>query len=95
MSVVRDPAFWKRFSVAVHLDEEAAAQSTVASPISRPELKHTESWLAREQKKRRRSYLLVAVYSILFLAVIAVVVAVLVYLAQHGWSKAFRKGGDE
>lgn len=42
MSVVRDPYFWKRFSVAVHQDEEAAIQSTVASPkASRPELKHT------------------------------------------------------
>jgi hypothetical protein len=32
MAGVRDPAFWKRFSMAVHLDEENAQ--------NRPELKH-------------------------------------------------------
>ena len=31
MANVRDPAFWKRFSTAVHLDEEYASQ---------PDLKH-------------------------------------------------------
>jgi hypothetical protein len=34
MAMVRDPAFWKRFSTAVHLDEEAQAQA------STPGLKH-------------------------------------------------------
>jgi hypothetical protein len=33
MAVVRDPAFWRRFSVAVHLDEEAQT--------AKPELKHS------------------------------------------------------
>jgi hypothetical protein len=32
MAGVRDPAFWKRFSMAVHLDEENAQ--------NHPELKH-------------------------------------------------------
>ena len=35
MSGVRDPAFWKRFSYAVHLDEETGTQGQ-----SRPDLKH-------------------------------------------------------
>jgi len=35
MSGVRDPAFWKRFSTAVHLDEE----SSVGGVSPRPELK--------------------------------------------------------
>jgi hypothetical protein len=35
MAVVRDPAFWRRFSMAVHLDEEAQ------NPQARPELKHS------------------------------------------------------
>lgn len=35
MAMVRDPAFWRRFSVAVHQDEEAQARAT------RPELKHS------------------------------------------------------
>jgi len=33
MAVVRDPAFWRRFSMAVHLDEEAQT--------AKPELKHS------------------------------------------------------
>ncbi|OQO14887.1 hypothetical protein B0A48_00269 [Cryoendolithus antarcticus] len=43
MSGVRDPAFWKRFSVAVHMDEEAAP--------TRPDLKHSDSWLARQLRR--------------------------------------------
>jgi hypothetical protein len=34
MANVRDPAFWRRFSMAVHMDEEAAKSGTV-------ELKHS------------------------------------------------------
>jgi len=38
MAVVRDPSFWKRFSMAVHLDEE---RNAAVSSSDRPELKHT------------------------------------------------------
>jgi len=31
MAAVRDPAFWKRFSVAVHLDEEKGTISDATS----------------------------------------------------------------
>ncbi|ERF75357.1 hypothetical protein EPUS_00150 [Endocarpon pusillum Z07020] len=45
MAGIRDPAFWRRFSLAVHLDEEKANPSHThgaASPASlRPELKHS------------------------------------------------------
>jgi hypothetical protein len=43
MAGVRDPAFWRRFSMAVHQDEEhkLAPHPTMAAPSSRPELKHT------------------------------------------------------
>lgn len=34
MALVRDPYFWKRFSTAVHLDEEAKGVSDVESPVS-------------------------------------------------------------
>lgn len=36
MALVRDPAFWRRFSMAVHLDEEAQLQKEQT-----PELKHS------------------------------------------------------
>ena len=47
MAGIRDPAFWRRFSLAVHLDEEKAGScyhaDAAASPASsRPsQLKHT------------------------------------------------------
>ncbi|KAK4941880.1 hypothetical protein LTR66_014755 [Elasticomyces elasticus] len=42
MSGVRDPAFWRRFSIAVHLDEEASlGTGASASPgEKRPKLEH-------------------------------------------------------
>ncbi|GAM40061.1 hypothetical protein TCE0_034r12111 [Talaromyces pinophilus] len=48
VSLVKDPEFWRRFSVAIHRDEEQAQQ---------PERKKTESesWLARQRKKNHRS----------------------------------------
>jgi hypothetical protein len=46
MAGIRDPAFWKRFSVAVHMDEEKAnpahANGAASPASSRPsELKHS------------------------------------------------------
>ena len=44
MATVRDPAFWRRFSVAVHLDEEASSPTpskTLSNTASYPELNHT------------------------------------------------------
>ncbi|KAI9815604.1 MAG: hypothetical protein M1832_005465 [Thelocarpon impressellum] len=67
MALVRDPAFWHRFSLAVHLDEEVKGVATPgpgnATPASetfsqaptRPPLKHSDSWLERQHRKRRRA----------------------------------------
>ncbi|MCJ1258413.1 hypothetical protein MMC24_006246 [Lignoscripta atroalba] len=88
MAAVRDPAFWKRFSKAVHLDEEASSastQPTISSPSSHLELKHSESWLDRQHKKRRRNYYTMCLFSLLFVLVVALVVVVLVWLSRHGW----------
>lgn len=47
MAGVRDPAFWKRFSIAVHLDEEKGHVSNNIEPKkvdtteSKPALAHT------------------------------------------------------
>lgn len=45
MATVRDPNFWKRFSAAIHMDEEAKAgmekevgQSSDSKKSSRPKL---------------------------------------------------------
>jgi hypothetical protein len=44
MANVRDPAFWRRFSMAVHLDEEQNTTpdaKSASSNGSRPPIKHT------------------------------------------------------
>lgn len=47
MAGVRDPAFWRRFSMAVHMDEETGVprsntdNSEAPKPKERPAMKHT------------------------------------------------------
>jgi hypothetical protein len=46
MALVRDPLFWKRFSRAVHLDEEAKAAAQNKSPAHSYVLLHHVCWFA-------------------------------------------------
>ncbi|MCJ1359680.1 MAG: hypothetical protein MMC33_009682 [Icmadophila ericetorum] len=86
MTVVRDPAFWKRFSIAVHLDEEASTPSSMRSPDDpRPVLKHSESWLTRETKKKQRNKYLLCGFALIFTGIIVAIVCILVWLSHHGW----------
>ena len=45
MAAVQDPAFWKRFSVAVHIQDEEKGNTlddgSMSTASSRPQLKHT------------------------------------------------------
>ncbi|KAF2186770.1 hypothetical protein K469DRAFT_145217 [Zopfia rhizophila CBS 207.26] len=74
MAMVRDPAFWRRFSVAVHQDEEA----------QRPELKHSESWLERERAKKSRRTCMCWVFWLCLFAFVAGVVICILYLKSRG-----------
>jgi len=56
MAVVRDPSFWKRFSMAVHLDEE---RNAAVSSSDRPELKHTYVPFAQTMTQRGRAQTLI------------------------------------
>lgn len=47
--MVRDPNFWRRFSIAVHQDDAAKEEMT-----KRPNLKHSDSWLESQKKKQRQ-----------------------------------------
>lgn len=76
---VRDPAFWRRFSIAVHLDEEAQAQKQAG-----PDLKHTESWLERQRQKKSRRTLLCWAFWIGFIALVAGVVVTILTLKAKG-----------
>ncbi|EXJ83363.1 hypothetical protein A1O1_06984, partial [Capronia coronata CBS 617.96] len=89
MAGVRDPAFWRRFSMAVHLDEEKGtmsdSKSTSTSTVSpKPGYKHTDSWLERTRKKQRRTRILGWVIALGFLIIVVAIVMVLLWLAKVG-----------
>ena len=81
MSTVRDPAFWKRFSVAVHQDEEEPAElkhtyvhHALASTSTRLTFsKRSDSWLARQHAKRTRRTCICCAFWLSFAGVVAVV----------------------
>ncbi|KAH9828500.1 hypothetical protein Tdes44962_MAKER02419, partial [Teratosphaeria destructans] len=83
MAGVRDPAFWKRFSYAVHLDEEQG--------IPRHELKNSDTWLARQQRKTSRRAWVCPIFWLLFFGVLAAVVIVIIWALNAG---AFEFGTD-
>ncbi|GLI82138.1 hypothetical protein PoHVEF18_010539 [Penicillium ochrochloron] len=79
MALVRDPYFWKRFSTAVHQEEESKSELECATPIKEP-----DSWLERERRKRKRS--LIWGFVILFGVILLVTGGVIVWwLAKHNW----------
>ncbi|PSK60363.1 hypothetical protein C1H76_4257 [Elsinoe australis] len=87
MATVRDPAFWKRFSTAVHLnDVESVAGSNASSPnlSKRPTLDHQDSWLAREEKKKKKRTLICWLFWIGILAFSGIVVVVVIWLIKSG-----------
>ncbi|KAJ5121059.1 uncharacterized protein N7515_009020 [Penicillium bovifimosum] len=78
MALVRDPYFWKRFSTAVHLDEESkAAEPNTLKP-------DRTSWLSRQRQKSERSILYG--FIIFFIVVFMVVAGVVIWwLAKNNW----------
>ncbi|KAM0719601.1 hypothetical protein Q7P37_003731 [Cladosporium fusiforme] len=85
MAGVRDPAFWKRFSVAVHMDEEKGMQ----------QLKDDDSWLARQQNKRKQRARVCWAFWAIFLIVIAGVVGVIIWLVESGVLSNIGHSGGE
>ncbi|KAI9830552.1 MAG: hypothetical protein M1819_005510 [Sarea resinae] len=85
MALVRDPAFWRRFSVAVHLDEEKGVSPTMASPSAHS---HgdivSDDWLKRQQGKRARRACICWGFWLLFFAIIAAVAVLIWYISTHG-----------
>ncbi|KAE8348810.1 hypothetical protein BDV28DRAFT_142655 [Aspergillus coremiiformis] len=81
MALVRDPAFWRRFSRAIHLDEQAKA----SSPDDKCAIIYSDDWIRSQRKKRRRSILCGFLIFAAFAIVIAAAVVVIWWLQSHNW----------
>ena len=85
MTAVRDPAFWRRFSVAVHLDEEKGPLPSENSSVSsRPSLKHTDTWLEKNRKKKRRTRLCGCAIALITILVLVAGAFALMYFLKIG-----------
>ncbi|KEF56510.1 uncharacterized protein A1O9_06697 [Exophiala aquamarina CBS 119918] len=87
MAVVRDPAFWKRFSMAVHLDEEKGTISDARSTSSldpKSGVKHSDTWLERNRKKQRQTRILGWVITFGFLIIIAAIILIVLWFLKVG-----------
>lgn len=54
MAIVRDPYFWKRFSTAVHLDEEKTVGNRDSGRSLEKQEQHRDDWLSQQRKEKRR-----------------------------------------
>ncbi|KAL4783436.1 hypothetical protein BJX76DRAFT_357991 [Aspergillus varians] len=80
MTLVRDPWFWRRFSRAVHLDEE------VRSPTE--EKKSTiwsDNWLSNQNRKRRKSAFCGCVICFAVAVFVAAVSVAIWWFCAHHW----------
>ncbi|MCJ1327415.1 hypothetical protein MMC10_004084 [Thelotrema lepadinum] len=84
-AVPRDPSFWKRFSVAAHLDEEIKTGHGSPASSTRPSFKHQDSWLEQQQIKKRRNKYFLWVSGLSFVAIVTLLILVLIWLSKHGF----------
>ncbi|KAI9729319.1 MAG: hypothetical protein M1834_006990 [Cirrosporium novae-zelandiae] len=86
MAGIKDPAFWRRFSLAVHMDEEQ--QNTPGAPSfasGNSDVKYSANWVEQQRKEKKRAKLLGWLIAFLFALIIAAIVFVVLWLARHGW----------
>lgn len=118
MAGVRDPAFWKRFSVAVHMDEEQQGEKRGAQLKDQYVLHHQpeetstsglarypnqtsfantsrrDSWLARQNSKKKNRTMVCWCFWIFFLVFVAAFVAVIIWLVESGVLDGVKLGGQ-
>ncbi|KAH0281545.1 hypothetical protein KCU91_g179, partial [Aureobasidium melanogenum] len=83
MAVPRDPNFWKRFSYAVHQDEEAQLNQK------------SETWLNSTRRKKHHSYARICcLFWILLICIIAIIVVILLILVKTHTFQKIHIGGD-
>ncbi|KAF2723520.1 hypothetical protein K431DRAFT_301770 [Polychaeton citri CBS 116435] len=70
----RDPLFWKRFSTAVHFDEEHGREQ-----------KAPDTWLARQNSKRHRVTTICWIFWFIFLCLVVAIVIVVAWMVSQGY----------
>ncbi|EDP48117.1 conserved hypothetical protein [Aspergillus fumigatus A1163] len=93
MTLVRDPLFWKRFSRAVHLDEEAKAAAQNKSP-GRITNEPRDNWIQAQYRKKRRSIVCGFVIFLAIASLVAGIIVVLLWLHAHDWLQDNRDKGS-
>ncbi|CRG83511.1 hypothetical protein PISL3812_00862 [Talaromyces islandicus] len=84
VSLVKDPEFWRRFSMAVHRDEELAKTVT-------EEPQTQDSWLVRQRKKTRRSKIWGFLIALVIVLIAAGAAVAIWYLSKKGWFRKHQK----
>ncbi|EAW10952.1 uncharacterized protein ACLA_065860 [Aspergillus clavatus NRRL 1] len=84
MALVRDPMFWKRFSRAVHLDEEAKAAAG-GKNNSNSNNNHSDNWIQAQYRKKRRSIICGFFIFLAIASLVAGIIVVLLWLNSRHW----------
>ncbi|KAL2222346.1 hypothetical protein M432DRAFT_602286 [Thermoascus aurantiacus ATCC 26904] len=75
-----DPGFWRRFSIAVHADEEAKAPGANKDAVL-----FSDTWLKRQEQKSRRTRIFGFLIAISIIIVACAIAIVIWYFKQRNW----------
>ncbi|PYH91099.1 hypothetical protein BO71DRAFT_333001 [Aspergillus ellipticus CBS 707.79] len=89
MALVRDPAFWRRFSLAIHLDEEAKGSNEHkdAHLWSCLTTKCRDNWIRKQRQKTKRTLLCGFMIFLILALICAAIVVVILWLKSRNWFK--------
>ncbi|KAI4284908.1 MAG: hypothetical protein L6R38_001051 [Xanthoria sp. 2 TBL-2021] len=90
---IQDPGFWERFSMPTHHDESSSREpvtlvqiaSSSSSTLSRPDLRHSKSYLEYQALCHKRSKRRLVIGGILLVIMTTVLTIVMVWLGVNGW----------
>ncbi|KAF9895245.1 hypothetical protein FE257_000147 [Aspergillus nanangensis] len=86
MALVRDPAFWRRFSRAIYLDAEAKADATT-SGTSTDNLIYSDTWIQAQNRKKRRGVICCVSLSVAIITIAVAIIVVLWWFGTHNWGR--------
>ncbi|KAI4224330.1 MAG: hypothetical protein L6R36_004737 [Xanthoria steineri] len=89
---IQDPGFWERFSMPTHHDEPSSREpvtlvqiASSSSTPSRPDLRHSKTYLDYQTRCHNRSKRRLLIGGILLVLMTTVLTIVMVWLGVNGW----------